>query len=1038
MTGGLSPNSRISLTGIRASAGSGKTYSLTTSYLRAFFAGAEADSILATTFTRTAAAEILGRVLRRMAQACDDHGKLLELARDLDLPGLDRDEVRMHLRRFCRSLDRVAIGTIDSFFSGIASCYRFEAPIPIGGAIADDNGNAAKRLRFEALRNLLAMHDRGEFLETIDRLQGGASVRSIVGSLDRTLADLLPLYEATDEACWEFPNLPPMLSEDEIEAAIDRLAALGVPTRHASYIKAMQADLQRAIDRDWAQFAGKGLAGKVAAGEVSYYNNPIMPQAVSAYQPLIDHANAAVLADLAAKTKATYNLLKILAVEYDKLRRARGMAFYSDVPIALARLMVGDVLSDVAHRIDRRIDHLMLDEFQDTDPRQWKILSRFASQIRDTAGPSGSVFWVGDIKQAIYGWRGARAGIFENLAGEYPGLNWRSLNKSFRSSQIVLDAVNGVFTDLADSDVIDIEHKPAVEAWCKGYEKHEAQFDRPGCVSIIESPFSADAATVNFGDDESDEIETSYVSFTAARIKELYDKAPGRSMGVLPRTNSMVDALLFQLKTLDVPATALAGAPLMSDPAGALVIDALALADRPGDTRAAFRVLNSPLAPVLGLTDLDPRTLRGVSLRIRRSLTGEGFAATLVHWAHVLAPHCDARGASRLALLVELADEFDQHPGTRPRDFIDIARDSDCMDPTPAPVQVMSIHKAKGLEFDSVVLPELHKALFRPTPRVLTKVDPKTHEVIGVSNYVSKGVAALDPRLGRMYGQYRDLEMRESLCVLYVALTRARYGLTIVAPAPSANKKPPFSLLSIVRARIQNSGDPNWFAGLDPVESKPATKVISSVPAASIPEAGHRIRRAQAPSSVQGWGKVRADQLLADDSREGMLTGSIIHSMFQQIEWIEDGAPDDDTLICQAQRACRQAKPDRVCGQVAPFRQMLANAGVRTALSRPDLPLDQTMQLWRERRFATFIDGSYVAGIFDRVVVFYQGDRPIGASLLDYKTGDLAKKTPEAESAKYKIQMSTYRTALSEMLCVPADALEVKILFTNTGDTVAM
>ena len=110
----------------------------------------------------------------------------------------------------------------------------------------------------------------------------------------------------------------------------------------------------------------------------------------------------------------------------------------------LGEAAIADRLDEVVYRLDGQVAHLLLDEFQDTSALQWRVLRPFAQRVI-RGGEDRSFFCVGDVKQAIYGWRGGVAEIFDALDDEFGGLPSQALNESFRSSPVVIDCVNQVF-----------------------------------------------------------------------------------------------------------------------------------------------------------------------------------------------------------------------------------------------------------------------------------------------------------------------------------------------------------------------------------------------------------------------------------------------------------------------------------------------------------------------------------------------------------------------------------------------------------------
>ena len=146
---------------------------------------------------------------------------------------------------------------------------------------------------------------------------------------------------------------------------------------------------------------------------------------------------------------------------YHQLKQIAGAVQFSD----LTRLLAGYMANRHSHegsdknqhsfgfRLDAKINHLLLDEFQDTSYDQWKVISPFVKQAMDNHDDSAALFCVGDTKQAIYGWRGGVAEIFDTLEERFTSLDLLSLAQSFRSSAVVIDAVNQIFHQLTSAPV---------------------------------------------------------------------------------------------------------------------------------------------------------------------------------------------------------------------------------------------------------------------------------------------------------------------------------------------------------------------------------------------------------------------------------------------------------------------------------------------------------------------------------------------------------------------------------------------------------
>ena len=145
-----------------ASAGTGKTYRLTNKFLGLLFAGIEPERILATTFTRKAAGEILDRVLERLVEALETKKGLEELRRALGLDELHAADCRALLIQLTRQLDQLHVRTIDSFFSQLVRLFALELELPPNWTISDDRQDAG--LRSEVVQDVLDAVEDAEMI----------------------------------------------------------------------------------------------------------------------------------------------------------------------------------------------------------------------------------------------------------------------------------------------------------------------------------------------------------------------------------------------------------------------------------------------------------------------------------------------------------------------------------------------------------------------------------------------------------------------------------------------------------------------------------------------------------------------------------------------------------------------------------------------------------------------------------------------------------------------------------------------------------
>jgi len=1043
---------------IRASAGTGKTYRLTSRFLGLLAAGEAIDGILATTFTRKAAGEILARVLLRLAKAIAQPEEMARLSADLRIRELDRDRCLELLVRLVRQLHRLRVGTLDSFFIEIARVYGLELGLPPGWMIIEETDDAA--LRNEAIRTMLRGEDAGDVVRLMHLLTKGEAARPVHEQIASLVADLYEVYLEAEAAAWEVLPYQQPLGDDELQAVVEAFAGAECPN-DKRFHKARNGDIDAVAREDWQSLLSKGLVGCVVQGKTTYCGKPIPPPMLEACKQLGDHAKARFLSRIADQTKATRRLLERFDAAYRPLKFSRRAMRFDDVTRAVGGGVVAERLDEVAYRLDAHVAHLLLDEFQDTSPPQWRALRPLAVQCVD-GKEHRSFFCVGDVKQAIYGWRGGVAEIFDALEDDLPGLGHEPLDTSYRSSPVVIDLVNRVFQSL-DGNAALRNYAEAARHWAARFRPHATtRAGLPGYCRMVAAPRAAEGETQKAVTWE----------YAVRRIEELRRAAPGFSIGVLVRRNDAVAWLIRRLRQLGLEASEEGGNPLTDSPAVQWVLSLLTLADHPGHLAARFHVTHSPLGPVVGLTrhDDDARAA-AVSRQIRAELMENGYGPTLYAWTKHLAPCCDARELGRLMQLVEMGHGHEARATTRVDDFLRRVEKTRVETPRRAAVRVMTIHQAKGLEFDIVVLPELDQQLIGQRPSVVIGRPHPADRVNRVLRYVPKDLWPLFPRgVQRMFAEQEQSMVEESLCLLYVALTRAVHALEIiVAPSSKREKNIPGVFAGVLRAAlgsngrlepetvVYESGDPAWQEKVKPRFSevpaaegrdRPEPCVVRLAPSVARPTRGLDLR---APSQLEGGPQVQLGQRLRLDAGQAMDRGSVLHAWFELIEWLDDGEPDDEAL--------RKAAGPLIGGNldvvslIGQFRQALARPAVREALSRTTYQRppghDATTRIhagpgiarpawkvFRECPFAVREGDVILNGKIDRLVVLLDGDRTVGADIIDFKTDAVSaddRETFEARVDWYRPQLVAYRGAAARFLRIDLEAISTRLVFTEPG-----
>ncbi len=1042
---------------IRASAGTGKTFQLSNRFLALAFAGAPVDSILATTFTRKAAGEILDRVLLRLAESALDDGKPADLGRQIGNGTITTTDCRRILGDMVRQLHRLRVGTLDSFFMQIATTFCLELGLPPGWNIAEDIADL--KMQRTAVRAVLQNNKTADVLRLMHQLTKGESSRSVAAQIAQLVANLYTCYLESPPQAWRSLPRRKQLTTPQLVEAIAALEQVAIPS-NKNFAKAHQKSVEAIHNLDWQDFLSKGLAAKIFAGEDTYYRVPITLEITEAYDPLVKHSQAALLGQIADQNEATHDLLERFDAAYQALKLSERAMRFDDITRKLGAAEMADRLDDVLYRLDASIAHLLLDEFQDTSSIQWRVLRPLARRSVRESG-SHSFFCVGDVKQAIYGWRGGAADIFEALDKELERLQPEQLNCSWRSSQTVIDSVNQVFQELQNNEVLQ-KHYAAAQTWSQRFVKHStARTELSGYCSMVTAPQA----------EENEEQKVVTLQFAAREIASIHAQSPGCSIGVLVRRNAAVARLIYELRQHNVEASEEGGNPLTDSPAVELVLSLLTLADHPGDTIARFHLTHSPLGKSLGIEDhRDSGAAWRLSLQVRRSLLAEGYGPTVYAWTKQLAASCDRRDLSRLMQLVELAYGYEAQASVRADDFVALVRQKRIQDPAAADVRVMTVHQAKGLQFDVVVLPELDVKLGGQPPQVVTSRPGPVDEIDCVCRYVSKDLRPLLPEsFQAMFDAQTRRTIEESLCGLYVAMTRAVHALhIIVAPSKINEKTIPSTWAGVLRAcltkglpaepqtTLYEHGNAQWFAKAKPqIAAEPTfdkqqeqPQVIRLAKSTGQPTRGLDRR---SPSQLEGGCRVNLARQLRFDTSPQLDRGTLLHAWFQQIEWLDDGPPSEDLLrrIAAAPKfrglnvdellRVFYASIEKPAVRAALSRstyQQPAHAEIRSAIHASDSSARWRWQVWRERQFAVRQDDAILNGSIDRLTALYDGDRIVAADVMDFKSDVLSADDPQAVAARvefYRPQLEAYRLAASKLCRLAPEQVSLRLLFITGG-----
>lgn len=1063
---------------ICASAGTGKTYRLAMRFIALLAQGEQPQSLLATTFTRKAAGEMLDRVLRFLAEAAQpDLGalRLASLQRDAH-PDLTAVACAQHLRNVVDAFGSLKIQTLDALLQRVASSASLTLGLPPAWTLLEDADQTD--LNLTTLSELLS-RQRGQtqamlmHLHALNSKGPAASVHApVLNILNRTIAAYIDADERLEPWQQIAPLTPPLGHDqlDQLRHALESTPGL-IPltqkgTADSRFLSALTSLITRLNEHDWDGLASGGLVTCLNSQSPSYYSKPFPPPLITLLTPLLSHLQSIFRQKLSETNLSAHTIVSAFDRDLLAAKLSAATLAFADIPRLLLNSHYAGTLDHTYYSLDAQIRHILLDEFQDTSRDQYLLLKPLLDEAV-SSDDGRTVFFVGDSKQALYGWRGGAPELLDGLAAGhfYPGLSTLSLDTNYRSGRHILSFVNTLFADLCSNSSL-IDHPATATAWQPRFTTHHPHLQAPdGSVTI---------RIADLPDTDDSQADT-LARTTAARIAELHSQFPHASIAVLVRNKSRFPRLRYELSIRNIDSSQEGVARLVDSPAVAAIISLLHLIAHPADTAARYHVATSPLGKILKFTNLkDNRAALRLALRARRTIRRRTLPRVLAKLTRLLTPHTNSRGTQRLARLTELATT-----DATPLDldaFITRARTHTLHDTSDVPVRLMTVHNAKGLEFDIVLLPDLHRAWTTPALSVITQRPAPLESLTLASLAPTKTLRNIDPAIDALYLANVDQKISEELSVLYVSLTRPIHHLEIILPGcqakapsksnPNTEPEHPCSGTGFISAALhftdQLTFPSEWLPGQQPlgrIVHSQGTLNIPAPPAAS-PANSRQLtlslaladptrpaaRRRVSPSGLEGQSTIFLSDLIAPSSHvhqsavsTSLLRGRALHALFELIEWSDTIDSITDPALTGALDNL-QVPLDLHSPFITDFRAVTRHPDVRALLA---LPTDcATAVLRREWAFicpATLADGSRVLldGRFDRVHIHLDSQGlPISAHIIDFKTDS---PSPDADSphddriAHYTPQLRAYAAALSKLLNLPLDRTSCSLLFTATS-----
>ncbi|MGE3292695.1 MAG: double-strand break repair helicase AddA, partial [Geminicoccaceae bacterium] len=1084
---------------VTANAGTGKTRVLTDRVLRLLLAGADPEGILCLTFTKAAAAEMLLRIEQRLAGwATMDDAELAAELRDLTGSAPDAAALARARRLFAQVLDLplgLGIMTIHALCGALLRRFPLEAGVAPHFETIDER-TAAELLREAQAEVLQAGRDAGSPLgQALDLLAVTLADGSIAEALAEAVGERIRLRAACDthgeiegliRAVHAALEAEPGLTPGELERracadgefdAVGLLAAAGAlaggsPTDAergrsiAAWLDLAPEDRLRGLEAYRLCFLTREGQGRKALATKKLAGDPAIQALLREQARLIRLRDRLCGLIVARRTTALLRVSLAVIERYERLKARQAVLDYDDLIERTNTLLAQPGRTEwVLFKLDARIEHLLVDEAQDTSPAQWQIILRLTEEFFAGAGARDvprTLFVVGDEKQSIYSFQGAdlanfrrvRDGLRARAAAGGVSVREALLERSFRSVPTVLAAVDAVFA-LPEARTGVLEAEDVL--------RHEAQrIDLPGRVELwpLAVPATTDqpvpAWPLPDAPRTADEPERRVARAIVRTIRGWLDRGeilestgqpirPGDVMILLGRRGILQERLVRALKQAGVPA---AGADRLALLDSLPVQDLIALGRAvllPDDDLNLACLLKSPLLGLSeddlfglaygrGTTSLIDR-LRGAALREpeRFGAASDRFAGWLER-ADFLPPFefftwvLGADGGRR-RLLARLGPEaaepieaflaqalaYEQgHPSTLQGflHWLSLGTDQLKRDAEQAGdvVRVVTVHGAKGLEAPIVFLADAG-------PRQASRrgrLHWSAPELDGTPTALPFWRAAAGERPALCDGiDSRELagELEERRRLLYVALTRARDRLYVTGWLPRRAPDEPCWHALVERALGQQPDvatlDGELVCGLPGTvlrlrRGRPVTQA-AAVPTSPV-----------SPPPLPGWATSPADaEAMAARGRapshrevEGSGGSADANAVRRGliVHRLLQRLPD---LAAAERSAAAERLLAAIAADLPPSECAELARGVLAILTQPEFAAVFGPDSRAEQAICGTVAGSPVLGQIDRLVV-----TPAEILVVDFKSNRHPPLTLETVPAGYLAQLATYRALL--------------------------
>ena len=837
---------------VQAPAGSGKTELITQRYLKLLGSADVPENILVMTFTNRAVDELKHRIISSLNRAKLPPPKELHKLKTFDLANKVLEQSNLKEWDLLSHPSRIKILTIDSLSSLIVSRYP-----SIDQLISPQtmiNTYEYEQIYQEAAENTLLLIEEDEYqasissvllyldnhvdrfyrliVQMLSKREQWLPKLYIEGALDINLLEMLAqeliveylgtLRDAASGLLGKpFFNLLEINTRDDV-SKINKLP--GSTIEDLSDWQTISELLLTKSTGNWRKKIDANIGFSVELKEEKFVFKEILEGLDSEveFKKILNNLSNLPSAYFPESTSKNINdiaqVLKLSVAELKMIFKEKSLQDFSEVGMqAINALDSREEVSDIALLLDYQVKHLLIDEFQDTSYSQLSLIEKLVDSWQE--GDGKSIFFVGDPMQSIYKFRESQVGIFlEVMKNGIGNLKIKSLilSSNFRSNKSIVEKNNKIF-----SQIFPNQDNLLLGAIHYSESKSASQVGQNDAVTFY--PFSADQ------DFEEAEMVVSI-------IKNSISTNPNHEVAVLVRSRSHLNAITLLLQESNINFEALKTEPLRTNlftrDLLSLTRALLSLADR----LAWLSILRAPwcglnLKDLLAFSDSIDKTIfsqlidddivkylsadgavrsRHLFLAIEEAIYCEGKFSFVERFSYALSQLCNEielseQEKSIRSQFLSLLNHCELNQGLDIKTIEMMVKDLFAPSKS-APIKLMTIHQAKGLEFDTVIIPGLGK-----------KGKSDSLALMQIQEFSNKNIL-----LAPIKSSYEDSESKtylylqylqkqqthfELMRVLYVAMSRAKDKIHLLGGVSKTGKAVSGSLLSFLSHYFQKSID---------------------------------------------------------------------------------------------------------------------------------------------------------------------------------------------------------------------------------------